>query len=81
MSKFFLQSRFAAMFAHIMSKTGLQVQRPRSYGDLRYRIRRVPSALSLRSEAEHQRLLDAAETKRETRKARNIRNERAQGRG
>jgi hypothetical protein len=81
MSKFMLQSRFAALFAHIMSKTGLQVQRPRSYGDLRYRVRRVPSTLELRSEAEHQRLLDAAVTKREVRAARNIRNEAAQGRG
>lgn len=81
MSKFFLPSRFAALFAHFMSATGLQVQRPRSYNDLRYRVRRVPSELERRPEAVHQRLLVAATLKRETRIARNIRNELAQGRG
>lgn len=81
MAKFFLQSKFAALFAHFMSATGLEVQRPRHYGDLRYRSKRVPSVLDRRTEVEHQRLLDAATTKREARIARNIRNEAAQGRG
>ena len=77
---FLLQSKFAALFAHIMSVTGLEVQRPRHYGDLRYRARRVLPTLSRRSDAEHFRLANEAVQKRERRIARNIKNEAAQGR-
>lgn len=77
---FLLQSKFAALFAHIMGRTGLVVHRPRSYGDHRMSARLVLPESVTRSEGEFKRLIEAANVKRAARIARNIRNESAQGR-
>ncbi len=77
---FLLQSKFAALFAHFMGRTGLVVHRPRSYGDHRMSVRRVLPESVTRSEGEHNRRIEAANVKRAARIARNIRNEAAQGR-
>lgn len=77
---FLLQSKFAALFAHFMGRTGLVVHRPRSYGDHRMSARRVLPESVTRSEGEHNRRIEAENVKRAARIARNIRNEAAQGR-
>ena len=77
---FLLQSKFAALFAHFMGRTGLVVHRPRSYGDHRMSARRVLPESVTRSEAEHQHRIEGANKKRAARIARNIANEAAQGR-
>lgn len=77
---FILQSKFAALYAHFMGRTGLIVHRPRAYGDHCMSARRVLPESLTRSEGEHSRLIEAANVKRAARIARNIRNEAAQGR-
>lgn len=76
---FLLQSKFAALFAHFMGRTGLEVLRPRNFGDMRMRAKRVIPENVTRSEAEHQRRIEGANKKRAARIARNIVNVAAQG--